>query len=138
MKAAIAKAGTPVTQYLDKYSLPGYMWDEIAGPPSSILPSSPARSSFTWTSISITAKLRQDPFLGEKTKVPPYLVWAMSSSISMREKFSYKSTSTSWTRQPPKRWAVTNVQMALTALIKWELYTLKPDFYLIKEEGENL
>ncbi len=30
-KAAIAKAGTPVTQYLDKYSLPGYMWDEIAG-----------------------------------------------------------------------------------------------------------
>jgi purine nucleosidase len=31
MKASIAKAGTPVTQYLDKYSLPGYMWDEIAG-----------------------------------------------------------------------------------------------------------
>lgn len=31
MKAAIAKAGTPVTDYLDKYSLPGYMWDEIAG-----------------------------------------------------------------------------------------------------------
>ena len=31
MKAAIAKAGTPVTEYLDKYSLPGYMWDEIAG-----------------------------------------------------------------------------------------------------------
>jgi purine nucleosidase len=30
MKAAIAKAGTPVTDYLDKYSLPGYMWDEIA------------------------------------------------------------------------------------------------------------
>jgi purine nucleosidase len=31
MKAAIAKAGTPVTDYLDEYSLPGYMWDEIAG-----------------------------------------------------------------------------------------------------------
>ena len=31
MKATIAKANTPVTQYLDKYSLPGYMWDEIAG-----------------------------------------------------------------------------------------------------------
>ena len=31
MKAAISKANTPVTQYLDKYSLPGYMWDEIAG-----------------------------------------------------------------------------------------------------------
>jgi purine nucleosidase len=31
MKAAIAKAGTPITDYLDKYSLPGYMWDEIAG-----------------------------------------------------------------------------------------------------------
>jgi purine nucleosidase len=30
-KAAIVKAGTPVTEYLDKYSLPGYMWDEIAG-----------------------------------------------------------------------------------------------------------
>ncbi|HEV2467689.1 MAG TPA: nucleoside hydrolase [Candidatus Sulfotelmatobacter sp.] len=31
MKADIAKANTPITQYLDKYSLPGYMWDEIAG-----------------------------------------------------------------------------------------------------------
>ncbi|HKT88418.1 MAG TPA: nucleoside hydrolase [Candidatus Sulfotelmatobacter sp.] len=31
MKAEIAKANTPITQYLDKYSLPGYMWDEIAG-----------------------------------------------------------------------------------------------------------
>src|SRR5207245_4007428 len=31
MKATISKANTPVTQYLDKYSLPGYMWDEIAG-----------------------------------------------------------------------------------------------------------
>src|ERR1700694_5045818 len=31
MKSTISKAGTPVTQYLDKYSLPGYMWDEIAG-----------------------------------------------------------------------------------------------------------
>ena len=31
MKAQVAKANTPVTQYLDKYSLPGYMWDEIAG-----------------------------------------------------------------------------------------------------------
>jgi inosine-uridine nucleoside N-ribohydrolase len=31
MKAKIAKAGTPITDYLDKYSLPGYMWDEIAG-----------------------------------------------------------------------------------------------------------
>ena len=31
MKATISKANTPITQYLDKYSLPGYMWDEIAG-----------------------------------------------------------------------------------------------------------
>ena len=31
MKAEIAKAKTPITEYLDKYSLPGYMWDEIAG-----------------------------------------------------------------------------------------------------------
>src|ERR1700731_3008641 len=31
MKAGISQANTPVTQYLDKYSLPGYMWDEIAG-----------------------------------------------------------------------------------------------------------
>jgi purine nucleosidase len=31
MKATIARAGTPITDYLDKYSLPGYMWDEIAG-----------------------------------------------------------------------------------------------------------
>ncbi|HKW26477.1 MAG TPA: nucleoside hydrolase [Terriglobales bacterium] len=31
MQAEIAKGNTPVTRYLDKYSLPGYMWDEIAG-----------------------------------------------------------------------------------------------------------
>jgi purine nucleosidase len=31
MQAEIAKENTPVTRYLDKYSLPGYMWDEIAG-----------------------------------------------------------------------------------------------------------
>lgn len=31
MKAQTATAHTPVTEYLDKYSLPGYMWDEIAG-----------------------------------------------------------------------------------------------------------
>ena len=31
MKAAIGKANTRITQYLDQYSLPGYMWDEIAG-----------------------------------------------------------------------------------------------------------
>jgi len=31
MKAEVAKAKTPITDYLDKYSLPGYMWDEIAG-----------------------------------------------------------------------------------------------------------
>src|ERR1700751_4449390 len=29
MKATISKANNPVTDYLDKYSLPGYMWDEI-------------------------------------------------------------------------------------------------------------
>lgn len=31
MQATISKANTAITQYLDKYSLPGYMWDEIAG-----------------------------------------------------------------------------------------------------------
>ena len=31
MKATISKANTPLSQYLDQYSLPGYMWDEIAG-----------------------------------------------------------------------------------------------------------
>lgn len=30
MQAEISKANTPVTRYLDKYSLPGYMWDEIS------------------------------------------------------------------------------------------------------------
>ena len=32
MKATISKANTPITQYLDKYSLPGYMWDDMAEP----------------------------------------------------------------------------------------------------------
>jgi purine nucleosidase len=31
IQAAIAKVDTPVTRYLGKYSLTGYMWDEIAG-----------------------------------------------------------------------------------------------------------
>jgi inosine-uridine nucleoside N-ribohydrolase len=31
IQAAITKADTPVARYLTKYSLPGYMWDEIAG-----------------------------------------------------------------------------------------------------------
>src|SRR5438046_6875644 len=31
MTAAISKVDTAVTRYLDKYSLPGYSWDEIAG-----------------------------------------------------------------------------------------------------------
>jgi hypothetical protein len=33
MKASIAKAVTPVMQYLDKRSLSDHMWDEIAAQP---------------------------------------------------------------------------------------------------------
>jgi inosine-uridine nucleoside N-ribohydrolase len=73
MKAAIAKAGTPVTDYLDKYSLPGYMWDEIAGA-ALIDPSIITGSKQLYMDIDIDhgASYGKTLFWDSSAVVPPY------------------------------------------------------------------
>jgi purine nucleosidase len=74
MKAAISKANTPVTQYLDKYSLPGYMWDEIAGA-ALIDPSIITGQKQLYMDIDVDhgASYGKTIFWDSKAKVPPYL-----------------------------------------------------------------
>src|SRR5713101_1965035 len=74
MKAAIAKAGTPVTDYLDKYSLPGYMWDEIAGA-ALIDPSIITGQKQLYMDIDVDhgASYGKTIFWDAKAQVPPYL-----------------------------------------------------------------
>jgi len=74
MKATIAKAGTAVTQYLDKYSLPGYMWDEIAGA-ALIDPSIITDQKQLYMDIDVDhgASYGKTIFWGHTAQVPPYL-----------------------------------------------------------------
>jgi purine nucleosidase len=74
MKATIAKAGTPVTDYLNKYSLPGYMWDEIAGI-ALIDPSIITGQKQLYMEIDIDhgASYGKTIFWDSTAKVPPYL-----------------------------------------------------------------
>ena len=74
MKAAIAKAATPVTDYLDKYSLPGYMWDEIAGA-ALIDPSIITGQKQLYMDIDTDhgASYGKTIFWSSEAKVPPYL-----------------------------------------------------------------
>jgi len=74
MKAAISKANTPVTQYLDKYSLPGYMWDEIAGA-ALIDPSIITGQKQLYMDIDVDhgTSYGKTIFWNSITKVPPYL-----------------------------------------------------------------
>src|SRR6202158_4068951 len=74
MKATISKAGTPVTQYLDKYSLPGYMWDEIAGI-ALIDPSIITGQKQLYMDIDVDhgASYGKTIFWDAKAQVPPYL-----------------------------------------------------------------
>lgn len=74
MKATIAKAGTPVAQYTEKYSLPGYMWDEIAGA-ALIDPSIITGQKQLYMDIDTDhgASYGKTIFWGEKGTVPPYL-----------------------------------------------------------------
>src|SRR5579862_8108753 len=73
MKAQIASASTPVTQYLDKYSLPGYMWDEIAGV-ALIDPSIITGQKQLYMDIDIDhgASYGMTLFWDSNTVVPPY------------------------------------------------------------------
>ncbi len=74
MQATISKAGTPVTQYLDKYSLPGYMWDEIAGA-ALIDPSIITGQKHLYMDIDVDhgASYGKTIFWDSAAKVPPYL-----------------------------------------------------------------
>jgi purine nucleosidase len=74
MKATISKANTPITQYLDKYSLPGYMWDEIAGV-ALIDPSIITGQKQLYMDIDVDhgASYGKTIFWDPKTEVPPYL-----------------------------------------------------------------
>jgi len=74
MKATIVKANTPITQYLDKYSLPGYMWDEIAGV-ALIDPSIITGQKQLYMDIDIDhgASYGKTIFWDAKAQVPPYL-----------------------------------------------------------------
>ena len=74
MQATISKAGTPVTQYLDKYSLPGYMWDEIAGA-ALIDPSIITGQKQLYMDIDVDhgAGYGKTVFWDSTAKVPPYL-----------------------------------------------------------------
>jgi purine nucleosidase len=74
MKEIISKAHTPVTQYLDRYSLPGYMWDEIAGV-AMIDPSIITGQKQLYMDIDVDhgASYGKAIFWDATAKVPPYL-----------------------------------------------------------------
>jgi len=74
MKATISKANTPITKYLDHYSLPGYMWDEIAGVAlidSSIITGQ--KQLYMDIDVDHGASYGKTIFWDPKTQVPPYL-----------------------------------------------------------------
>ena len=88
MKATIAKANTPVTQYLEKYSLAGYMWDEIAGA-ALIDPSMITSQQKLFMDIDIDhgASYGKTIFWNSKAQVPPYVRMADVQFDLNAEKF---------------------------------------------------
>ncbi|MGA8101263.1 MAG: nucleoside hydrolase [Candidatus Acidiferrales bacterium] len=74
IQAAIAKVDTPVTRYLGKYSLTGYMWDEIAGV-ALIDPSIITGQKQLYMDIDIDhgASYGKTLFWGSTATIPPYL-----------------------------------------------------------------
>ena len=103
MKAAIAKAGTPITDYLDKYSLPGYMWDEIAGA-ALIDPSIITGQKKLYMDIDIDhgASYGKTLFWDASAAVPPYERLANVQFDIDAEKF-YKIYTDLMTRPPGKK-----------------------------------
>jgi len=100
MKATISKANTPITQYLDKYSLPGYMWDEIAGV-ALIDPSIITGQKQLYMDIDVDhgASYGKTIFWDPKAQVPPYLRLANVQFDIDAEKF-YKLYIGLMTRPP--------------------------------------
>ena len=73
IQAAIAKVDTPVTRYLGKYSLTGYMWDEIAGA-AMIDPSIITGQKKLYMDIDVDhgAGYGRTLFWNSSAKLPPY------------------------------------------------------------------
>jgi purine nucleosidase len=101
MKDTIANAGTPVSDYLAKYSLPGYMWDEIAGA-ALIDPSIITGEQQLYMDIDIDhgPSYGKTLFWKAMAQVPPYLRLANVQFDIDAEKF-YKLFVDLMTR-PPK------------------------------------
>ena len=102
MKATIASAHTPITEYLDRYSLPGYMWDEIAGA-ALIDPSIITGQKDLYMDIDVDhgASYGKTIFWDPKTTVPPYLRVSTVQFDIDAEKF-YKLYIDLMTRPPKK------------------------------------
>lgn len=102
MKATIAGAHTPITDYLEKYSLPGYMWDEIAGA-ALIDPSIITGQKQLYMDIDIDhgASYGKTIFWDPKTMVPPYLRLSTVQFDIDAEKF-YKLYIDLMTRSPKR------------------------------------
>jgi purine nucleosidase len=88
IQAAITKVKTPVTEYLGKYSLTGYMWDEIAGAalidPSII---TGQKQLFMDIDIDHGASYGKTLFWDSSATVPPYLHLATVQFDIDTEKF---------------------------------------------------
>jgi purine nucleosidase len=102
MKATITKSGTPVTKYLEKYSLPGYMWDEIAGA-ALIDPSIITGQKQLYMDIDVDhgASYGKTIFWNSTAQVPPYLRLANVQFDIDAEKF-YRIYIDLMTRPPQK------------------------------------
>jgi inosine-uridine nucleoside N-ribohydrolase len=100
LRAAVSKANTPVTRYLDKYSLLGYMWDEIAGM-ALIDPSIITEQKQFYMDIDVDhgASYGKTLFWEPETKVPPYERLATVQFDLDKEKF-YKLYIELMTRPP--------------------------------------
>ncbi len=100
IQSAISKANTPVTRYLEKYSLTGYMWDEIAGA-ALIDPSIITGQKQLYMDIDIDhgASYGKTLFWDSTAKVPPYLRLANVQFDIDAEKF-YKLYIDLMTRPP--------------------------------------
>ncbi|MGH9725414.1 MAG: nucleoside hydrolase, partial [Candidatus Acidiferrales bacterium] len=100
MKDTISKANTPITRYLDKYSLPGYMWDEIAGAALIDPPIITGQKQFYMdVDVDHGASYGKTLFWDSTTKVPPYLRLANVQFDINAEKF-YKLYIDLMTRPP--------------------------------------
>ena len=100
IQSAISKVDTPITRYLGKYSLPGYMWDEIAGA-ALIDPSIITGQKQFYMDIDIDhgASYGKTLFWGPTASVPPYLRMANVQFDIDAEKF-YKLYIDLMTRPP--------------------------------------